>query len=137
MIENQEGYINKLYFDGCCKGNPGKGGIGAVIYVEDKEVWFNSAYIGDNTTNNYAEYSALIMGLEKAKELQLDNLLVYGDSLLVINQINKLYKVKSKELLLLYNQVVLLTKYFTNIQFIHIYRKYNKRADELSNIPLK
>jgi ribonuclease HI len=125
--------VHKLYFDGCSKGNPGKAGIGAVIYMEDEELWCKSKYIGDKLTNNYAEYSALIMGLKQAIEMQITNLLVYGDSLLVINQMNKLYKVKSKELLSLYNQILELTQYFTNIEFKHIYRTHNKRADALCN----
>jgi ribonuclease HI len=55
-----------LYFDGCSKGNPGPSGIGAVIYKNNVEYWASCRYIGDNRTNNEAEYSALILGLEEA-----------------------------------------------------------------------
>lgn len=132
-----EDYKYILYFDGCSKGNPGKAGIGAVIYEEDNEVWFDCSYLGENITNNQAEYNALLLGLNKAIELEIDNLLVYGDSLLVINQMNKIYKVKSTDLLLLFNKAIELTNKFKNIKFQHVYREQNKRADKLSNDALK
>jgi ribonuclease HI len=135
-IINDE-YQYKLFFDGCSKGNPGKAGIGAVIYEEDNEVWADCSYIGDNITNNQAEYNALILGLTKALELEIDNLLVHGDSLLVISQINGSYKVKSKDLQILFNKVNELTNRFKNIKFQHVYREHNKRADKLSNEALK
>jgi ribonuclease HI len=132
-----EEYKYILYFDGCSKGNPGKAGIGAVIYAEDEEVWADCSYIGDKVTNNQAEYNALILGLNKAIQMNITTLLVRGDSLLVIKQLCGSYKVKSMELLLLYNKVNELTKQFNNIKFEHVYREYNKRADKLSNIALQ
>lgn len=126
-----------LYFDGCSKGNPGPSGIGAVIYKDGIEYWCDSKYIGDKRTNNEAEYSALILGLKAAITHKIKNLSVCGDSLLVINQINKIYKVKHPNLYELYEQVNLLKSEFTYIDFNHVYRKDNKRADELSNIAIE
>lgn len=126
-----------LYFDGCSKGNPGPAGIGAVIYNKGKEYWSSFKYIGNNKTNNQAEYCALIFGLEKAITLNVKQLTVCGDSLLVINQVNKIYKVTHPNLFELYEQVKFLKTKFTYIDFNHVYRKDNKRADELSNIALK
>jgi ribonuclease HI len=122
-----------LNFDGCSKGNPGPSGIGAVLYKNKVEIWVGCKYLGDNKTNNEAEYSALIFGLEQAIKLNIKTLSVCGDSLLVINQINGLFKVKHPNLLALYNEVINLSLKFTYIDFNHVYRNYNKRADQLSN----
>jgi len=125
-----------LYFDGCSKGNPGPSGIGAVIYKKDDEIWSSSQFIGDNKTNNESEYNALIIGLEGALNLGIKKLGVCGDSLLVINQINGLYKVKNAKLFDLYDKVIELKNNFEEISFNHVYRTYNKRADELSNLAI-
>jgi len=126
-----------LHFDGCCKGNPGPAGIGAVIYENNEEIWGGSQYIGHNKTNNQSEYTAMIYGLNKAIELGIDNLLVFGDSQLIIHQINKVYKVKSAGLLELYREVCELIKKFKYIEFIHVYRNNNKRADQLANLAME
>jgi ribonuclease HI len=125
-----------LKFDGCSKGNPGRAGIGAVIYKNGLEYWASCKYIGDKKTNNESEYSALIFGLEAAIEKNIHKLSVYGDSLLVINQVNGIYKVKNENLFELYEKAIKLKNQFSYIDFNHIYRKDNKRADELSNIAL-
>jgi ribonuclease HI len=126
-----------LYFDGCSKGNPGPSGIGAVLYKNNIEYWTDSKYIGNKRTNNEAEYCALIMGLEEAINCNIKNLSVCGDSLLVINQVNGVYKVKHVNLIPLYEKVMELIKHFNCINFSHVYRNENKRADQLSNIALE
>jgi len=126
-----------LYFDGCSKGNPGPAGIGAVIFKNGVEIWSSYKYIGNNRTNNEAEYSALIFGLEGAVENKIINLAVFGDSLLVINQVNNVYKVNKSNLIDLHEKVVSLKKNFDFINFNHVSRKYNKRADQLSNLALE
>lgn len=125
-----------LNFDGASKGNPGLSGAGAVIYKNRQEIWSSCKFIGCKT-NNQAEYSALILGLEGALALGIKTLSVLGDSLLVINQINGLYKVKSDFILPLYKEVLTLRSKFNFIEFNHVYRDYNKRADELSNLALE
>ena len=124
-----------MNFDGCSKGNPGLAGIGAVIYYEEQEIWGSCKFIGIKT-NNYSEYSALIFGLQEALRLGIECLCVLGDSLLVINQINGIFRVKSEDLLELYEEAVRLKKLFKYIEFNHVYREKNKRADELSNLGL-
>jgi ribonuclease HI len=126
-----------LYFDGCSKGNPGRAGIGAVIYKNGIEHWAVCRYIGNKRTNNEAEYCALILGLQSAIEEDIKRLSVCGDSLLVINQVNKVYKVKNQNLLDMYDEVVKLKTHFDYIDFNHVYRKDNKRADQLSNLALE
>lgn len=122
-----------LNFDGASKGNPGPSGAGAVIYKNREEIWSSHKFIGCKT-NNQAEYSALIFGLEGALNLGIKTLLVLGDSLLVINQVNGLYKVKSDFILPLHKEVLALKSKFDFIEFNHVYRDNNKRADQLSNM---
>jgi ribonuclease HI len=123
----------KLNFDGASKGNPGLSGAGMVIYKNEEEIWSSHKFIGCKT-NNQAEYSALIFGLEGALKLGIKTLSVFGDSLLVINQVNGLYKVKSDFLLPLHKEALALKSKFDYIEFNHVYRDNNKRADELSNM---
>lgn len=122
-----------LRFDGCSKGNPGLAGAGAVIYYNEKEIWTGSQFIGHNESNNYAEYMGLIIGLKKAVRFGIVDLDVEGDSMVVIKQMNGEYKVNSKNLIDLHKQAKELTLNFETITFNHIYREFNKRADELCN----
>jgi ribonuclease HI len=126
-----------LQFDGCSKGNPGMAASGAVIYKNNKEIWSGSEFVGHNETNNYAEYMGLIMGLNKAIELNINELSVEGDSMIVIKQMNCEYKVKSSNLVELYKLANQLKSEFQYITFNHIYRNNNKRADELCNEAIK
>jgi ribonuclease HI len=125
-----------LNFDGASKGNPGLSGAGMVIYENGKEIWSSCKFVGYKT-NNQAEYSALIFGLKGALSLGIKTLTVLGDSLLVINQVNNVYKVKSPILHELYKEAQSLKTEFDYIEFNHVYRDYNKRADELSNLALE
>jgi len=126
-----------MNFDGCSKGNPGLGGAGAVIYNENDEIWSGTFFVGENATNNHAEYAGLILGLEKAKELDIKNILVKGDSQLVINHMKRVYKCKSPNLIELYEKARELERNFDNIYYEHVLRNFNKRADELSNIAIE
>jgi ribonuclease HI len=136
---NQEGPNFRLQFDGCSKSNPGLAGAGAVIYdnITNTEIWNGSEFIGTDITNNYAEYMGLIIGLKQAREMNVKQLIVEGDSMLVIKQMQGEYKVKSLHLIELYNEAKLLAKSFDCIYYKHIYRNNNKRADELSNIAVE
>jgi ribonuclease HI len=124
----------KLQFDGCSKNNPGLAGAGAVIYHEEDELWADHFFVGENATNNHAEYTGLILGLEQATLMGIKNLTVEGDSLLVINQMTGKYKCNSQNLIELYDKAKELEDKFENISFVHIYRNKNKKADELSNM---
>jgi ribonuclease HI len=125
-----------LKFDGCSKGNPGLSGAGAVIYKNGIEIWSKSIFVGKNNTNNEAEYTGLIIGLEEAVNMSLESLDVEGDSLLVIKQMRGEYKVKSEKLLSLYIKAKSYEKMIKEIDFNHVYREKNIRADELSNLGL-
>ena len=126
----------RLMFDGGSRGNPGLSGAGAVIYYFDKEIWSESFFVGVNATNNHAEYAGLILGLQQAKSLNIKYLKVEGDSLLVINQMKGTYKCRSENLLDLYDKAKELSSYFEVLDFNHILRNQNARADELSNIAI-
>ena len=129
--EHYERY--EMYFDGCSKGNPGSGGAGAVIYKDKEEISALCVYVGAHVTNNYAEYMGVHIGLVRAQELGIKRLIVYGDSLLVIKQLAGLYKVKSANLTEIYERCRTVAGAFDAIEFIHVYRDKNKRADGLSN----
>jgi len=122
-----------LFFDGCCKGNPGPGGAGAVVYKDGIEVWSDSSFVGKNVTNNIAEYTGLLLGLKQAIKFGIKNIAVNGDSQLTIKQMTGVYKVNSENLIELYKTAKQLEKSFDSISYNHVYRKDNKRADELSN----
>ena len=124
-----------LYFDGASRSNPGPASYGGVIYDENNiEVGTYNDFIGKNT-NNVAEYLGLYAGLKACADNNIKNLMVYGDSKLVIEQIKGNWNVKSENLKPIYNEIKeLLDKYdFEFIEFNHILRRYNKRADELAN----
>lgn len=127
----------KLNFDGCSKGNPGLAGAGAVIYRFDKECWADTFFVGEMCSNNHAEYAGLILGLQQAKIMGIKCLKVEGDSLLVINQMKGLYKCKSINLLELYEKARELESHFDKIEYEHVFRNKNKRADQLSNIAIE
>ena len=122
-----------IHSDGGARGNPGPAGIGAVLNSEAGLVLAElSKYLGE-TTNNQAEYQALIAGLEKAKELKAEELDCYLDSELVVKQLNREYKVKNAELAPLFLKVYNLSLSFKKIKFIHVRREFNKEADKLAN----
>ena len=125
--------IYEMYFDGCSKGNPGLSGAGSVIYKNEEEIWANSYFISDSATNNVAEYFGLIRGLKRAIKMNIRSLIIKGDSQLIIKQMKGEYQVKSESMIELYNIAKELEKEFENISYEHVYRKYNKRADQLSN----
>ena len=126
--------MHTLYFDGCSKGNPGMSGAGAVIYDEQLvEVWSKAHFVGNHSTNNEAEYTGLLIGLRKSVDLNIDHLLVRGDSQLIIRQLKGEYKVKSESLKPMYTEAIELIQKIRSVQFEHVYRHLNKRADALSN----
>jgi ribonuclease HI len=132
LAEKREN-VYLLQFDGCSKGNPGKSGSGAVLFENGVEIWHGTHYCGASMTNNQAEYIGLIIGLQYCIENNIKNILVEGDSLLVIRQMNGIYKCSSLSVLSLYEKAVSWKRKFNHIEFKHIERKYNKRADALAN----
>lgn len=130
-------HTHTMAFDGCSKGNPGRAGAGAVIYHNQVEIWADAKFVGAKETNNVAEYSGLIMGLHEALRRNITHLTVLGDSELIIKQMNKQYAVKSANIKAYHDMAASLAKQFLSIQFKHVYRNHNTRADELSNLGLE
>jgi len=148
----------KIYCDGASSGNPGPSGIGIIIVSQKLQVTSNesevtpdlelrvsnlqpetyriSQYIG-MATNNIAEYSALIRGLEKAISLGLRRIEIFLDSELLVRQIKGVYKVKSNNLNALWERAQNLLKKFDNYRVIHIPRELNKDADSLAKKAIK
>jgi len=123
----------KIYTDGGARGNPGPAGAGILIKDEKgKTVKMFSRYLGE-TTNNQAEYQALILGLEKAKELGAKEIDCYLDSELLVNQLNRKFKVKDKDLAPLFIKIWNFSVGFKTIKYHHIFREDNKEADRLVN----
>ena len=120
----------KLYTDGGSRGNPGPSAGAYVIYDLDDVVVEKDGYYIGITTNNQAEYQALRRGLERARELNIRKLRVYMDSLLVINQMKGLFKVKNRELWAVYEAASqLVSESFESVTFTHVPREFNKEAD--------
>jgi len=123
----------KIFTDGGARGNPGPAGIGVVIKNEHNDIICEiSKYIG-KTTNNQAEYRAVVCAIEKAKELGAKEVDFYLDSELVVKQLNREYKVRNKDLMPHFVKIYNHSLSFKKIKFIHIYREKNKEADQLAN----
>ena len=121
-----------LYVDGSCKGNPGEGGAGVVIKDEQERTVSNiKRYLG-SVTNNIAEYQALILGLQEAKQLGSQEVEIYLDSELVVNQINGVYRVRDHKLKTLEGEVRGLLRHFARWVIKHIPREENREADRLA-----
>jgi len=125
-----------IYVDGASKGNPGPSGIGVIICSGGEVIKNISSYIG-NTTNNIAEYTALIYALQEARILKADILHINTDSQLMHRQLKKEYKVKSDNISGLYNQAVRLLSGFKKVHIENIPREKNKGADKLATKAIK
>jgi len=126
-----------LHCDGSCSGNPGPGGIGVALSSPDGgeiEAW--GRFIG-RTTNNIAEYRALIAGLERALELGARSIEVFSDSELMVKQVTGSYRVKNANLKALRAQVEGLLGQFSGWTINRIPRAQNKRADALAQAATK
>ena len=121
-----------IYTDGAARGNPGPAGIGVVIKNGNKVLLEVADYIG-KTTNNIAEYMALIRGLEEALDMGQRHIEVFADSELLVKQIKGEYKVKNEGLAPLFYNVRSLIKKFKHFSITHVPREENEHADVLSN----
>lgn len=123
----------KIFVDGASRGNPGEASIGVSIQDDQGlEVFSISQKIG-HTTNNYAEYSALVAALRLIKEKSIRSVEVCADSELMVRQITGQYKVKDEKLKLLWKEAKDVISTLESFQIKHVPREQNKRADELAN----
>jgi len=122
-----------LHTDGGSRQNPGPAAIGGIINDEKGNVIDTfSKYIGIKT-NNFAEYSALIEGLDRAIKKDIKEIDCYLDSELVVKQIKGIYKVKDEILKGLHTKVKEKLSKFDQINFIHVKKHLNKEDDKLVN----
>lgn len=119
----------KLYADGGSRGNPGPSASGYVLMDLNNSIIFKSGVYLGITTNNQAEYQALKYGLEEAIKLGAVEVDIYMDSLLVINQMKGIYKVKNRDLWPIYEAIKEMTTRFKKVRFTHVPRELNKLAD--------
>ena len=120
-----------VYTDGASRSNPGDAGIAYVIFNEKKElIDKHSKYIG-KTTNNVAEYMALLGAIEKVTVYSPERVYFYLDSELVVKQMNGEYKIRNTELMKINKKIKEYTKNFECI-FEYIPRELNKFADKLA-----
>ncbi len=125
-----------IYADGGARGNPGPAGSGAYLEDEDGQVVARVyKYIGE-TTNNVAEYSALIFGLKEAQRRTAESVLIRMDSQLVVRQILGEYRVKEPTLQKLHAQAKELLEGFRSFHIEHIPREQNQEADKLANLAI-
>ena len=121
-----------IYTDGASRYTPGEAGAGAVIKQEGKDIAALARYLG-TTTNNIAEYTAAIMGLEHAVHLGASRVKLFADSELLVRQINGRYKVKNEGLKKLYHTVKELIAKIGCVEVQYSPREQNREADALSN----
>ena len=122
----------RLYVDGASRGNPGPAGAGAVLYDPGGRKRAQvSRYLGE-TTNNVAEYQALLHGLELALNLGVKDLQVLADSLLVVQQLKGAYRVKTPHLFPLWREAQKTLQKFDACAISHLDRSLNHEADRLA-----
>ena len=122
----------EVYIDGASLGNPGPAGVGVVFLDGDaKPIRQLSKHLGD-TTNNVAEYLALVYALQEARQIGWLRVRVKTDSELLARQINGQYKVRDAQLRLLHDLALSLTRGFAEWRIEHIPRTQNRMADRLA-----
>jgi ribonuclease HI/pterin-4a-carbinolamine dehydratase len=123
----------KLFSDGGSRGNPGPSASGYVLLdLNDKILVDEGKYLGV-TTNNVAEYQALKLGLQAAKKLGAREVDCYLDSLLVVNQMRGIFKIKNRDLWPVHAAIKDLVSQFKRVHFQHVPREHNTLADAAVN----
>lgn len=125
----------KIYFDGCAApSNPGHGGAGWAIQINNEQPITECAYLGSKRTNNEAEYAALYLALHHGIKLGIntDKVHIYGDSKLVVNQVIGRWSINKPHLQHLKNKVDSLLVHYPTYYLEWINRDMNNLADEVS-----
>jgi ribonuclease HI len=123
----------RVFSDGAARGNPGPAGAGAVLTRADGTVVAKCGKFLGTQTNNVAEYSALLIGLETALRLGAQQVEVVADSELLVRQLEGVYRVKNEKLRPLFKRAKELLAKFERTSVRHVPREENKLADEMSN----
>jgi ribonuclease H / adenosylcobalamin/alpha-ribazole phosphatase len=123
----------RLFTDGGARGNPGPAAYGYVLEAEDGHVLAAHGEAIGTATNNVAEYRALVAGLEKARELGVDEVEVISDSELLVKQMLGEYKVKNETLRELNDEAATLARKLGSVTYKAVRREHNELADRLVN----
>ncbi len=123
----------RLFTDGGSRGNPGPAAYGFVLEAEDGTVLEAQGEAIGVATNNVAEYSALVAGLERAAEVGVEELEVVSDSELLVKQMRGEYKVKNKALQELFLDASRLARRIQRVKYTAVRREHNELADSLVN----
>ena len=119
----------KIFSDGGSRGNPGPSASGFVVLdMEDNILVERGVYLGV-TTNNVAEYTALKLALEECRKMGTKEVHAYLDSLLVVNQMKGIFKIKNRDLWPIHDAIKKLATTFDKVDFSHVPREFNKLAD--------
>ncbi len=122
-----------IHIDGGARGNPGPGAAGVVVQADDGTVLFEGGFYLGRTTNNAAEYHALLEGLSAAAKLRASDVEVCSDSELLVRQMTGQYRVRNEQLRELFERASQLHRRFQSCTFRHVRREENTRADRLVN----
>ncbi len=122
-----------VYIDGCSRGNPGPSGVGYHIVDAMGRVIKNGGEFVGFATSRVAEYYAMREGCQQAINLGLKNVRFVSDNLMMVNQLNGVYKVKNSDLLPMYLDIKDLLKNFEACAFMYVKREQNAEADMLAN----
>lgn len=126
-----------VYVDGGSRGNPGPAGVGYRIVGENGEELARGGEFVGFATSRMAEYYALRLGVEKAAELGLTRVKFVGDNLMMINQMNGIYKIKNRDLLPVYADIRRkVAESFEAVSFVHVKRELNGEADREANLAI-
>lgn len=125
-----------LETDGASRGNPGLAGIGVIIKDETGRTIDTIGEFLGVTTNNQAEYRALIKGLEAVERYHPQSVTVRSDSELLVKQMTGSYRVRHPEILPLFAKATELAANIPSVTFEHVRRHHNKGADEVANIAI-
>ena len=125
-----------IHTDGASRGNPGSAATGVAVYDEKGELIYEEASALGEQTNNYAEYSAVLKALKLSAANKIKSLTLKSDSEFLIKQLQGLYKVRSENIKSLYKKCKLYENQISKVEFQHVKREYNKKADELANLIL-
>jgi ribonuclease HI len=124
----------EVYTDGRAEPNPGLGTYGYVIYRDGRRIHSEHGFAGREVTNNYAEYLCLIKALEHLKAHRDEDITVFSDSMLLVNQMSGKWKFKRGAYSERYLEAKELVSSFSKLRFEWIPREKNAEADELTNI---
>ncbi len=122
-----------LYIDGASRGNPGDSAIGLIIKTPDGLILKKKGIFIGETTNNVAEYMALLHGICESLRYKPSSLIIYSDSKLLVNQMRGIYKVRDDKLIPLYKKAIKLLEKFSAFDILYIGREENREADRIAN----